>query len=168
MPRVFLAGVITLHVSLLAHVSCERRCEPCFGVSPCNLIHLRFRCFSAAPGASAALHRFRSPVVLRFCSAPVNCRCQHIDMSGRDPLASPAPRVLGGSRQRSVAADMATASQGTPPTQPKVSLSIKDAKLDTPLTPATATVWFRRVLVACETLLCETALTDASAPDHAQ
>jgi transposase InsO family protein len=89
-------------------------------------------------------------------------------MSGRDPLASPAPGVLGGSRQRSVAAHMATASQGTPPTQPRVSLSIKDAKFDTPLTPATATVWFRRVLVACETLLCETALTDASAPDHAQ
>jgi hypothetical protein len=36
--RVFLAGVLTLPVSLLAHVSCERSCEPCFGVSPGNLI----------------------------------------------------------------------------------------------------------------------------------
>jgi hypothetical protein len=74
-------------------------------------------------------------------------------MSGTDPLDSPAPGV---------AAHMATAA--TP--QQRVSLSVKDAKFDTPLTPATAAVLFRRVLVACETIMCEAALTDDAAPDH--
>jgi hypothetical protein len=51
---------------------------------------------------------------------------------------------------------MATAA--TP--QQLLSLSAEDAKFEITLTYATAAVWFRLVLVACETLMCEAALTD--------
>jgi hypothetical protein len=37
-------GVIPLPVSLLAHDSFERSCEPCSGVSPCNLTHVQDGC----------------------------------------------------------------------------------------------------------------------------
>jgi hypothetical protein len=47
----------------------------------------------------------------------------------------------------------------------KVTLSVKDARFETPLTHETSTVWFRRLRCACETLQCEAALTDDNAPD---
>jgi hypothetical protein len=87
---------------------------------------------------------YRSLARTHFHCFPSSCRAR---------MASPAPGV---------AAHIATAA--TP--QQRVSLSVRDAKFDTPLTPATAAVWFRRVLVPCETLMCEVALTDDAAPDH--
>ena len=71
-----------------------------------------------------------------------------------DPLASPAHGVVPAGVPQTHAATTST---------PKETLSVKDAEFDTPLTHATSAVWFRRILVAAETLSCEDALTDDNA-----
>jgi GAG-pre-integrase domain len=54
---------------------------------------------------------------------------------------------------------------GTVSNPPKVNISVKDAKFDTPLTDETSAVWFRRLRVHAETLQCSAALTDPLASD---
>ena len=48
----------------------------------------------------------------------------------------------------------------------KPTLSIKDVRFDTKLSHETATVWFRRLRLAAETLSCDRALTDEHASDE--